>query len=359
MNKERFNEIMNTLLEAARKNSNMVEQSEIEEAFKGEHLTEELREEIRKVLDKNEIDLLEFTDSIELKLMEMDDADQFADTDCVSDDSVRMYFREMGKISLLTEAEELELAKRVKDGDMFARNKMIESNLRLVANIAKRYVGRGLHLQDLIQNGNLGLIRAVEKYDYTKGYRFSTYAYCWIRQAITRAIAEQGRTIRLPVHMSDSVNQVRRFMKEYVVVYGKEPSVEQISDKLNMTREKVKDILGLTQDVVSLDIKVGEDDNSSSFLGDFIKDEGQNPEKDVAKIMLKEEITKALQVLDEREREIIILRFGLNGDAPQTLESVGRRFNLTRERIRQIESKGLRKLRQPSIAKRLRDYSAA
>jgi len=218
-------------------------------------------------------------------------------------------------------------------------------------------VGRGVHFQDLVQNGNMGLIRAVEKYDHRKGYRFSTYAYCWIRQAITRSIADQGRIIRLPVHMTETVNLVRRFKKEYVVLHGTEPSVEIIAEELNMTQSKVKEALGLIYDVISLNIKIGEEEDGN-YLGDFIRDETQNPEEDASHSLLKEEIAKALETLEPREKEIIILRFGLNGEVPHTLESVGKRFQLTRERIRQIEMKAIRKFRQPGIARRLRDYAA-
>lgn len=355
MNRQRFEETMNKLLELAGKNNNVLEYSEVEAAFKEETLTKEYSQEIVKILEMHDIELMEISKSIEDELQEIEEPSLFED--CPSDDSVKLYFKEMGRIPLLTAEEEVELAKRVEKGDIFARNKMIEANLRLVANVAKRYVGRGVHFQDLIQNGNMGLIRAVEKYDYRKGYRFSTYAYCWIRQAVTRSIADQGRIIRLPVHMAETVNQVRRFKKEYIVLHGTEPSVETIAESLNITQSKVKEVLGLIYDVISLNIKIGEEEDGNN-LGDFIRDETQNPEEDAAKSMLKEEISKVLETLEPREKEIIILRFGLNGEMPHTLESVGKRFQLTRERIRQIEMKAIRKFRQPGIARKLRDYAA-
>ncbi|MBE5954861.1 MAG: sigma-70 family RNA polymerase sigma factor [Lachnospiraceae bacterium] len=355
MNRQSFEEIMNKLLELAGKNNNLLEYSDVEAAFKEENLTKEHSQEIVKILEMHDVELIEISETIEDELKDMEEPLLFED--CAADDSVKLYFKEMGRIPLLTAAEEVELAKRVEKGDILARNKMIESNLRLVANVAKRYVGRGVHFQDLVQNGNMGLIRAVEKYDHRKGYRFSTYAYCWIRQAITRSIADQGRIIRLPVHMTETVNLVRRFKKEYVVLHGTEPSVEIIAEELNMTQSKVKEALGLIYDVISLNIKIGEEEDGN-YLGDFIRDETQNPEEDASHSLLKEEIAKALETLEPREKEIIILRFGLNGEVPHTLESVGKRFQLTRERIRQIEMKAIRKFRQPGIARRLRDYAA-
>lgn len=356
MNKQGFEEIMKGLLDLAQKNNNVLEYSEVLEAFKEETLTKELSQEIVKFLEKHDVELMEISNPLEDELQDMEEPIHL--TDIPADDSVKLYFKEIGRIPLLTAAEEIELAKKVKQGDLTARNKMIEANLRLVANVAKRYVGRGVHFQDLVQNGNMGLIRAVEKYDCSKGYRFSTYAYCWIRQAITRSISDQGRIIRLPVHMAETVNLVRRFKKEHVVMYGIEPSVEEIAEGLDIPVSKAKEAVGLIHDVISLNIKIGEEEDGS-YLGDFIKDETQNPEEDAAKVMLKNEIAKALEILEPREKEILILRFGLNGEVPHTLESVGKRFNLTRERIRQIEMKAIRKFRQPGIARKLRDYIAA
>ncbi|HOM30546.1 MAG TPA: RNA polymerase sigma factor RpoD [Acetomicrobium flavidum] len=270
-------------------------------------------------------------------------------------DPVRMYLREIGKIPLLTPEEEIELAKRVEEGDEDAKKKLIEANLRLVVSIAKKYIGRGLSFLDLIQEGNLGLIRAVEKFDYRKGFKFSTYATWWIRQAITRAIADQARTIRIPVHMVETINKLIRVSRQLVQQLGREPTTEEIAQALGLPPEKVEDIQRIAQEPVSLETPIGEEEDSQ--LGDFLEDkESPNPEEATAGQLLREQLEEMLDELTEREREVLRLRFGLEDGHAHTLEEVGKRFNVTRERIRQIEAKALRKLRHPSRSKRLRDY---
>jgi len=282
--------------------------------------------------------------------------EELSDIESVSiSDPVRMYLREIGKISLLTPEEEVELAKRVEEGDEEAKKKLIEANLRLVVSIAKKYIGRGLSFLDLIQEGNLGLIRAVEKFDYRKGFKFSTYATWWIRQAITRAIADQARTIRIPVHMVETINKLIRVSRQLVQQLGREPTIEEIAQALGLPPEKVEDIQRIAQEPVSLETPIGEEEDSQ--LGDFLEDkESPNPEDATAGQLLREQLEEMLGELTEREREVLRLRFGLEDGHAHTLEEVGKRFNVTRERIRQIEAKALRKLRHPSRSKRLRDY---
>lgn len=282
--------------------------------------------------------------------------EELSDIESVSiSDPVRMYLREIGKISLLTPEEEVELAKRVEEGEEEAKKKLIEANLRLVVSIAKKYIGRGLSFLDLIQEGNLGLIRAVEKFDYRKGFKFSTYATWWIRQAITRAIADQARTIRIPVHMVETINKLIRVSRQLVQQLGREPTIEEIAQSLGLPPEKVEDIQRIAQEPVSLETPIGEEEDSQ--LGDFLEDkESPNPEDATAGQLLREQLEEMLGELTEREREVLRLRFGLEDGHAHTLEEVGKRFNVTRERIRQIEAKALRKLRHPSRSKRLRDY---
>ncbi len=271
------------------------------------------------------------------------------------DDPVRMYLKEIGRIPLLTLPEELELSKKIVDGDEFAKSLLAESNLRLVVSIAKRYVGRGLMFLDLIQEGNIGLMKAVEKFDYEKGYKFSTYATWWIRQAITRALADQARTIRVPVHMVETINKLVRIQRQLTLDLDREPSEEEIAAKMGVTVEKVREVIKIGLDPVSLETPIGEEDDS--HLGDFIKDESTlSPEEYAENEMLKEEIMEVLLSLQPREQEVLELRFGILDGTCHTLEEVGRRFNVTRERIRQIEAKALRKLRHPSRAKKLRDF---
>lgn len=271
------------------------------------------------------------------------------------DDPVRMYLREIGKIPLLSFDEELELAKRVINGDEEAKQKLAESNLRLVVSIAKKYVGRGMLFLDLIQEGNMGLIKAVEKFDYTKGYKFSTYATWWIRQAITRAIADQARTIRVPVHMVETINKLARVQRQLTQELNREPTEEEIAKKLNITVDKVREVYKISQDPVSLETPIGEEDDS--HLGDFLKDERtMSPEEYATVEMLKEELTNVLLTLTDREEKVLRLRFGLDDGQCRTLEEVGQIFGVTRERIRQIEAKALRKLRHPSRSRKLKDF---
>lgn len=270
-------------------------------------------------------------------------------------DPVRMYLKEIGRISLLNGEEEMELSIRVANGDEEAKNKLAESNLRLVVSIAKRYVGRGLLFLDLIQEGNIGLMKAVDKFDYDKGYKFSTYATWWIRQAITRALADQARTIRVPVHMVETINKMARIQRQLTLELNREPSEEEIAKKMGLSVEKVRDVIKISQDPVSLETPIGEEDDS--HLGDFVKDiNTMTPEEYATNEILKEEIKSVLETLQEREQEVLELRFGLIDGTSHTLEEVGKRFNVTRERIRQIEAKALRKLRHPSRAKKLKDF---
>lgn len=271
------------------------------------------------------------------------------------DDPVRMYLKEIGKVPLLTAEEEIDLAKRMEDGDEFAKRKLCEANLRLVVSIAKRYVGRGMLFLDLIQEGNLGLIKAVEKFDWRKGYKFSTYATWWIRQAITRAIADQARTIRIPVHMVETINKLIRVSRQLLQELGREPSPEEIAQEMDMTVEKVRDILKIAQEPVSLETPIGEEEDS--HLGDFIPDDdAPAPAEAAAFSMLKEQLIEVLDTLTPREQKVLKLRFGLEDGRARTLEEVGKKFDVTRERIRQIEAKALRKLKHPSRSKKLKDY---
>ena len=287
----------------------------------------------------------------EKELQETEDyADQLS-----TDDPVRMYLKEIGKVPLLTAEEEQDLAKRMTEGDEEARKKLTEANLRLVVSIAKRYVGRGMLFLDLIQEGNLGLIRAVEKFDYTKGYKFSTYATWWIRQAITRAIADQARTIRIPVHMVETINKVIRVSRQLLQELGHDPSAEEIAQAMDLPPEKVREILKVAQEPVSLETPIGEEEDS--HLGDFIPDEEASAPSEVASLsLLREQLFDVMDTLTPREKKVLELRFGLTDGRTRTLEEVGREFGVTRERIRQIEAKALRKLRHPSRSKKLRDF---
>ena len=285
---------------------------------------------------------------------EMNETEAMADT-FSTDDPVRMYLKEIGKVPLLTPEEEQDLAKRMAEGDEEAKRRMAEANLRLVVSIAKRYVGRGMLFLDLIQEGNLGLIKAVEKFDYTKGYKFSTYATWWIRQAITRAIADQARTIRIPVHMVETINKVIRVSRQLLQELGHDPTPEEISEEMNMPVDKVREILKIAQEPVSLETPIGEEEDS--HLGDFIPDEGASEPSEAASFtLLKEQLVDVLSTLTPREEKVLKLRFGIEDGRTRTLEEVGKEFNVTRERIRQIEAKALRKLRHPSRSKKLRDF---
>ncbi|MBM7623197.1 RNA polymerase sigma factor RpoD [Sporohalobacter salinus] len=271
------------------------------------------------------------------------------------DDPVRMYLKEIGKVDLLTAEEEVKLAKRMEEGDMEAKQMLVEANLRLVVSIAKKYVGRGMSFLDLIQEGNLGLIRAVEKFDYTKGYKFSTYATWWIRQAITRAIADQSRTIRIPVHMVETINKVIRVSRHLLQDLGRDPTPEEIAEEMDLSEEKVREVLKISQEPVSLETPIGEEEDS--HLGDFIEDEdAPSPSVAASHMLLQEQLDEVLDTLDDREKRVLELRFGVEDGRSRTLEEVGKEFGVTRERIRQIEAKALRKLRHPSRSKKLKDY---
>ena len=316
-----------------------------------EKLYDLLEEQGIEIIEDNiaEIDELNFDDITE-DVYNADDSQGIA----IVDDPVKVYLKEIGKVPLLSSDEEVELAKDMMDGDEKAKDRLAEANLRLVVSIAKRYVGRGMHFLDLIQEGNLGLIKAVEKFDYEKGYKFSTYATWWIRQAITRAIADQARTIRIPVHMVETINRVMRVSRQLVQELGRDPTSEEIAQELGQPEEKVREILKIALDPVSLETPIGEED---SHLGDFIPDDDiPAPVDATSHIMLKEQLDDVLATLTPREAKVLQLRFGLVDGRQRTLEEVGKEFNVTRERIRQIESKALRKLRHPSRSKKLKDY---
>ena len=306
-------------------------------------------------LEDVEEDEVDVDDGLVLKTNGEIDVDATVPKSLPTDDAVRMYLKEIGKVPLLTGAEERELAIRMEQGDEEAKKKLCESNLRLVVSIAKRYLNRGLSFLDLIQEGNLGLIKAVDKFDYTKGYKFSTYATWWIRQAITRSIADQARTIRIPVHMVETINKLIRISRQLLQELGREPTSEEIAKEMGITVEKVREIKKISQDPVSLETPIGEEEDS--HLGDFIPDDDvPAPVEAAAYSMLKEQLMKVLDTLSDREKKVLMLRFGLEDGRPRTLEEVGKEFNVTRERIRQIEAKALRKLRHPSRSKKLRDY---
>ena len=322
-------------------------------------------EQIDKVFDvmekmgvdvlKDDLEEPDADDLSEVEDLKLDDIDSMNFEGVSTDDPVRMYLREIGKIELLSFDEELELAKKILKGDEEAKQKLAESNLRLVVSIAKKYVGRGLLFLDLIQEGNMGLIKAVEKFDYTKGYKFSTYATWWIRQAITRAIADQARTIRIPVHMVETINRLIRTSRLLLQRLGREPTPDEIAQEMDMPVEKVMEIQKIAQDPVSLETPIGEEDDSD--LGDFIQDEDSPEPQDSASFtLMKEQLAEVMNTLTPREAKVLKLRFGLEDGRARTLEEVGKEFEVTRERIRQIEAKALRKLRHPSRSKRLRDY---
>ena len=316
---------------------------------------ETVDEEPLEVLDGDEAPgAEELEDLEEISKEELENADSIADSFAI-DDPVRMYLKEIGKVNLLTPEEEVDLAKRMAEGDEEAKKRMAEANLRLVVSIAKRYVGRGMLFLDLIQEGNLGLIKAVEKFNYQKGYKFSTYATWWIRQAITRAIADQARTIRIPVHMVETINKVIRVSRQLLQELGHDPSPEEIAQEMDMPVEKVRDILKIAQEPVSLETPIGEEEDS--HLGDFIPDEDASEPAEAASFtLLKEQLMEVLDTLTPREKKVLELRFGILDGRTRTLEEVGKEFNVTRERIRQIEAKALRKLRHPSRSKKLKDF---
>ena len=352
-----FQKKLEELLILAGKKKNVLEYREIQDAFGSQPIRAEEYEKILEYLEAKGIDLL---NAVEEELLlseteEFEEADLALQEGAGTDDPVRMYLKEIGRIPLLSTEEELWLAKRMNEGDEAAKARLAEANLRLVVSIAKRYAGRGMQLLDLIQEGNLGLIKAVEKFDYHKGYKFSTYATWWIRQAITRAIADQARTIRIPVHMVETINRVVRTSRGLLQELGREPAPEEIAEKLGMSAQKVQEILKISMDPVSLETPVGEEEDS--HLSDFIRDEHMPVPADAATFaILREQLTEVLSTLTEREQRVICLRFGLQDGRARTLEEVGREFNVTRERIRQIEAKALRKMRHPSRSRKLRDY---
>ena len=364
-----FEEKLSKLLELAKSKKNVLDETEVLDAFAGDELTPEKLDRIYDFLDKKHVDILKMSNDDEMDpdlFSEDEDADPEDEIDVEHidlsvpegigvDDPVRMYLKEIGKVPLLSPDEEIELAKKIELGDEEAKKKLAESNLRLVVSIAKRYAGRGMQLLALIQEGNLGLIKAVEKFDYRKGYKFSTYATWWIRQAITRAIADQARTIRIPVHMVETINRLVRTQRQLVQKLGREATPEELAKELDMPVERVREIMKISQDPVSLETPIGEEEDS--HLGDFIQDNNVEVPADAATYtLLHEQLMDVLSTLTEREQKVLRLRFGLDDGRPRTLEEVGRQFNVTRERIRQIEAKALRKLRHPSRSKILKDY---
>ena len=359
---EKFQAKLQELLALAKKKKNMLEYQEINDHFKDFALSPEQIDKILDFLEANHVDVLRITDDDDDILIDDEDNDvevekiDLSVPDGVSiEDPVRMYLKEIGKVPLLTAEEEIELAKRMELGDQEAKKRLAEANLRLVVSIAKRYVGRGMLFLDLIQEGNLGLIKAVEKFDYRKGYKFSTYATWWIRQAITRAIADQARTIRIPVHMVETINRTIRTSRQLTQSLGREPSAAEIAEVMKMPVQRVEEILKIAMDPISLETPVGEEDDT--HLGDFIKDnKSEVPADAAAYTLLQEQLDEVMQTLTEREKKVLALRFGLEDGRSRTLEEVGKEFHVTRERIRQIEAKALRKLRHPSRSRKLKDY---
>ena len=371
MNMGKFSEKLVELLELAKKKKNVLEYQEISDFFKDQPLDAEQMDKIFDFLEASGVDVLRITDNGADDLMLDDDMDidglddeEEVELDKIDlsvpegvsiEDPVRMYLKEIGKVPLLSAEEEIELAKRMEQGDENAKKRLAEANLRLVVSIAKRYVGRGMLFLDLIQEGNLGLIKAVEKFDYRKGYKFSTYATWWIRQAITRAIADQARTIRIPVHMVETINKLIRVSRQLLQELGREPTPEEIAKEMDMSVERVREILKISQEPVSLETPIGEEEDS--HLGDFIQDDNVPVPADAAAFtLLKEQLVEVLSTLTDREQKVLRLRFGLDDGRARTLEEVGKEFNVTRERIRQIEAKALRKLRHPSRSRKLKDY---
>jgi len=361
----KFEEKVKELVSMAKKKKSILEYQEVSDFFDGMTLEEDQMERVLDTLERNNVDVLRMTDAEddldpeEIILtgedVDMENLDISIPDGISIEDPVRMYLKEIGKVPLLSAEEEIELAKKMELGDQDAKKRLAEANLRLVVSIAKRYVGRGMLFLDLIQEGNLGLIKAVEKFDYRKGYKFSTYATWWIRQAITRAIADQARTIRIPVHMVETINKLIRVSRQLLQELGREPSPEEIAEEMNMPVDRVREILKISQEPVSLETPIGEEEDS--HLGDFIQDDNVPVPADAAAFtLLKEQLVEVLGTLTEREQKVLRLRFGLDDGRARTLEEVGTEFNVTRERIRQIEAKALRKLRHPSRSRKLKDY---
>ena len=367
---EQFTKILTKLVEDAKTKKNVLTYKQVNDAFASMPINEEKMDLILEYLEKNNIDVLQddnvddTTDLLldtddEVILSEEDEVEIIDDADVLegvsTEDPVRMYLKEIGNVPLLSTEEEVALAQRVEAGDESAKKQLIEANLRLVVSIAKKYVGRGMPFLDLIQEGNMGLMKAVDKFDYSKGFKFSTYATWWIRQAITRGIADTGRTIRVPVHMVETINKTLRMTRTLLQELGREPTPEEVAERLGVPVARVREVLKISRDPVSLDTPIGEE--VDSHLGDFIEDDSAlSPADSAAFSMLREELSTALESLTDRERQVVQLRFGLIDGRARTLEEVGKEFNVTRERIRQIEAKALRKLRHPSRSKRLRDF---
>ncbi len=366
----RSSQIVSMLLGKAAKNGYRLSQSDLMDATQRPDLSAEKEaaefEDIYADLTKQGVEIFDDTDKqdLTLNLPRHEDSEKISSAEgseisvpdgVAIDDPVRMYLKEIGRVPLLTAQQEIVLAKRMENGDVNAQLELAEANLRLVVSIAKRYVGRGMQFLDLIQEGNLGLIKAVEKFDYNKGYKFSTYATWWIRQAITRAIADQARTIRIPVHMVETINKLIRVSRQLLQEYGREPTAEEIAEKMDIPVERVREIMKTAQEPVSLETPIGEEEDS--HLGDFIEDHDAQAPADVASFtLLKEQLAEVLGTLTQREKEVLKLRFGLDDGKARTLEEVGKNFHVTRERIRQIEAKALRKLRHPSRSKKLKDF---
>ena len=370
LQQEQFTKALLGLVDLAKTKKNVLQYGEINDAFKGLELTEDKMDLVLEYLEKQKIDIVNaevgvdnaedlILDNDDIILDDEDEVEIIDDVDVLegvsTEDPVRMYLKEIGNVPLLTTEQEVELAKRVEAGDEEAKKQLTEANLRLVVSIAKKYVGRGMPFLDLIQEGNMGLMKAVDKFDYTKGYKFSTYATWWIRQAITRGIADTGRTIRVPVHMVETINKTLRMTRTLLQELGREPTPEEVAERLNVSVSRVREVLKISRDPVSLDTPIGEEDDS--HLGDFIEDDSALSPADFAAFsMLRAELATALESLTDRERQVVKLRFGLEDGRARTLEEVGKEFNVTRERIRQIEAKALRKLRHPSRSKRLKDF---
>ena len=374
MEKSTFLEKLKKLVELGKGKHNALDVTEINNFFTGDDLSTEQMEQIYSYLENHGIDVIPVIDDNLLAedplLLDDDDDERFMkdsdeddiDLDAIdllegigTEDPVRMYLKEIGTVPLLSADEEMELAKKKAEGDEQAKERLIEANLRLVVSIAKRYTGRGMSFLDLVQEGNLGLIKGVEKFDYTKGYKLSTYATWWIRQSVTRALADQARTIRVPVHMVETINKMSKMQRKLTLELGYEPSVAELAEALDMSEDKVMEIMQIAREPASLETPIGEEDDSN--LGDFVADNNiVTPEGNVESVMLREHIDALLGDLKERERQVIVLRFGLEDGHPRTLEEVGKEFNVTRERIRQIEAKALRKLRNPVRSKRIRDF---
>ena len=379
---EEFLEKINKIVEKARENKNSVEFSEIEKFCKDEKLTGDQMDVVYQYLEDNRIDIIQVMEPNDEEIvnqeklgaidpllleptdeeLEEEELEENIDLDAIdlldgvgTEDPVRMYLKEIGTVPLLSAEEELRLAKRKAEGDQNAKDRLIEANLRLVVSIAKRYTGRGMSFLDLVQEGNLGLIKGVEKFNYDKGFKLSTYATWWIRQSVTRALADQARTIRVPVHMVETINRMSKMQRKLTLELGYEPSSAELAQALDMSESKVLEIMQIAREPASLETPIGEEDDSN--LGDFVADNNTvTPEANIESVMLREHIDQLLMDLKERERQVIVLRFGLEEGHPRTLEEVGKEYNVTRERIRQIEAKALRKLRNPVRSKKIKDF---